>query len=166
MPTCPHCGACSPDLEGFRWRGVWYCNQACSHAAGDRTACYRGCGCTGYARKRRRLRAHREQMRIMQDVIEAYGLEDEVEDAIFEETGNTGFWLGIDDGPDGMDEGSGGEDPEADALQLVRELRSEAADQQALVSAVAGALECRRPKPNAGALGSRAVEEIQGGAGT
>ncbi len=62
---------------------------------------------------------------------------------MMEETGNTAFWLGHDDGAGGVDEASDGEDPEADAKQEVRELRQEAASQQSLVAAVQGVLEIR-----------------------
>ena len=141
--ACPQCGLSQPDLKGCFWQDVWYCSRVCSHAAGDRTACRQGCGCTAYARKRRCLRDHREQMRIMDEVIVNHGLDEEVEDVLVEKTGNTCYWLGWDKGPDGMDESSDEEDPEANALQLVEDLHQEAADRRAFVSMVAGALECR-----------------------
>lgn len=61
------------------------------------------------------LREHRAEMRIMQEVIEDHGLEDEVQDLVIAETGNTGFWLGMDLN---LDEASDAEDPE---LELRKE---------------------------------------------
>ena len=52
--------------------------------------------CSGYAIKRRLLREHRVQMRIMDSVIRYRDLEEEVGDPLVEETGNTGFYLGWD----------------------------------------------------------------------
>ena len=49
-------------------------------------------------------------MRIMDDLINYFLLEDELEERIEEETGNSGFWLGYDS--EGMDESSDKEDPE------------------------------------------------------
>ena len=51
-------------------------------------------------------------MRIMEDLIDDNELQDELEDRMVEETGNTGFWLGYDDGSEGLDESSDKEDPE------------------------------------------------------
>ena len=68
------------------------------------------CGCTEYSKKRNALRQHREQMRVMQDVIEENGLDVELEEAMVEDTGNTHFWLGhISE----FDEDSDAQDPEA-----------------------------------------------------
>ena len=39
------------------------------------------CGCTSYAKKRRLLRAHRVQMRVMTELIEEQGLEEELRTA-------------------------------------------------------------------------------------
>ena len=73
-------------------------------------------------------------MRVMDNVIRDHDLEEEAEDLLVEETGNTGFYLGWDSE---MDEASDTEGPE-------QELRAAAADQSAMVLAVQGALECRR----------------------
>ena len=70
----------------------------------------------------------------MMDLIEDRGLGDELQDVMISETGNTHHFLGSDSE---MDEESDCDDPEA-------ALRRESADQQALVTAVAGALESRR----------------------
>ena len=105
--------------------------------------CGRNCGCTGFAKKRRLLRKHRVQMRIMEQMITDYGLADMLEAELMDEDDACGFWLGHDTGSEGMDENSDGEDPEAEAKQQVQELRQEATDQQALVAAVQGALECQ-----------------------
>jgi len=128
-------------MPGYFWRDVWYCSRVCAHAAGDRTACLGWeCGCTHYAKKRRLLRNHRENMRIMDDVIVDNGLEQELEHRLIEETGNTNFFLGLDEG---LDEPSDAEDPEQKLRATVDSLRTEAADQSALVHAVQGALVCR-----------------------
>ena len=76
----------------------------------------------------------------MNDVIEDNGLEDELEERLIEETGNTNFWLGVDSN---MDADSDGEDPEAVAKQQVAALLQESADRRSLTEAVSGALECR-----------------------
>ena len=144
-PVCGHCACARSDaLSGCFWRDVWFCSHVCSHAAGDRSACLGwDCGCTGYAKKRRLLRDHRTQMRLMQDIIDEHELGLLLEEDVVDHTGNTGFWLGYDTGHGGLDEGSEAEDPEADAKEEVQELRKEATDQQGLVAAVQGALECR-----------------------
>ena len=96
-------------------------------------ACKMALVCSGYAIKRRLLREHRVQMRVMDNVIRQHKLEDDAQDAMVEETGNAGFYLGTDSE---MDEESDVSDPE-------QELRAAAADQGAMVQAVQGALECR-----------------------
>ena len=90
--------------------------------------------CGGYAIKRRLLREHRVQMRVMDNVIRHHDLEEKAEAFVAEETGNTGYYLGWDSE---MDEASDEEAPE-------QELRAAAADQSAMVQAVQGALECRK----------------------
>ena len=97
------------------------------------------CSCTRYAKKRRLLRQHRVEMRIMSELIEEHGLDGELEERTIEETGNTGFWLGEDaDGPSAMDEGSDQEDPEAAANERARGLLAEAEDRTKLLEAVGG----------------------------
>ena len=82
-------------------------------------------------------------MRVMLGLIQEHDLEEELEDDMVDVTGNTLFYLGHDDWAGGVDEGSDGEDPEADAKQEVRQLRQEASDHQSLVEAVSGVLELR-----------------------
>ena len=131
-----------PGPGTIRYLGRWMCSAECSHAAGDRSACYGwDCGCTRYAKKRRLLIAHRREMRIMEDLIHEHGLGEELEERIIEETGNVGFCLETDS--ENGDEPSDTEDPEQQLRATVDALRSEAADQRALVEAVQGALECR-----------------------
>ena len=86
--------------------------------------CWRDCGCTGYAKKRRLLREHRRKMRVMDELIEDHGLEEELQELLVDETGNTNFWLGE---HEVMDEGSDQEDPEA-------ALRKEVADKSAFLA--------------------------------
>ena len=138
MAVCSQCGVRLPAPPAgqfhLRYLGRLLCSRECGHAAGDRSACLGwDCGCTRYAKKRRWLRAHREQMCIMDELIAAHDLDAELEQLIIADTGDTGFYLGSDSE---LDEQSDAEDPE-------RQLRAEATDQRALVQAVQGALECR-----------------------
>ena len=80
----------------------------------------------------------------MGGLLAEHGLLDEMDDRVLEATGNTGFWLGLDDGLDGMDEGSDCEDPEAEAIAHADALQRESVDRQGFLTAVAGALESRR----------------------
>ena len=119
---------------------------------------------TPYARKRRLLRQHREEMRIMDSVITSHGLDGECDQLRLDQTGNTGFWLGVDAGEDGMDESDDEDDPmlklycavddlsrkavrnEKEMTRLREEnaaLRNTARDQKVFCLAVQGALECR-----------------------
>ena len=124
-----------------RYLGQWVCSRKCSHAAGDRSGCLSwDCGCTHYSKRRRLLREHRVKMRIMDDVITDHGLEDELEDRLMWETGNSNFFLGIDAG---MDEPSDAEDPEQQLRTTVDSLFAEAVDQSTMVQAVQGAIDCR-----------------------
>lgn len=73
-------------------------------------------------------------------LIEDNGLEEEMEEDMIAETGNTNYWLGYI--PE-MDEASDVEEPEAALKKEVAELREEAGDKQSMIQAVQGALECR-----------------------
>ncbi len=79
-------------------------------------------------------------MRVMDDVILENGLEEELETRLVEEAGNANFFLGLDAD---LDEPSDAEDPEEQLHATVDSLRTEAADQRAMMQAVQGALECR-----------------------
>ena len=102
------CGKCrGPIVRARRWNDVDYCSRKCCHAAGDRRHCRRGvCGCTGFAIKRWQLREHRQQIRLMWEVIIACGFTDEVEEALEEEGYPERVWEHAE-----MDEGSDEEDP-------------------------------------------------------
>jgi hypothetical protein len=116
--------------------GSWYCSRRCAHDGGDRTACNGwDCGCTRYSKMRRMLRKHRAQMRITEDYLVENGFDEELEDRIIEETGNTPIHL---DRDSEMDEHSDAPDPEADLREEVRALRQEAADQRAFIAASRG----------------------------
>ena len=138
--VCGHCRA-PRATHGIWWQARWFCGAVCSHAAGDRTACRWACGCTAYAKKRRLLRAHREEMRIALDLLIEHGLEAEYESRLIAETGNTGFCLAY---SEVLDEASDVEDPEAALRDEVAGLRAEAADRTSMVQAVEGALRARR----------------------
>ena len=140
---CGHCGEEKPeDTEDARfYLGKWMCSRRCAHNAGDKTGCYGwNCGCTSYAKKRRLLRDHRRNMRVMDDVITENGLEQELEERLIEETGNTNFWLGHDREMDGD---SDQEDPEAAAKQRANDLLQESKGKEAFVTAAQDALACR-----------------------
>ena len=89
-----------------------------------------------YARKRRCLREHRVQMRVMEDLLDEAGMTDECHAQTMVELDNVPFWLGFDDGPGGMDEESDGEDPEAVLRRQNEQFLREAADRQAFIAAV------------------------------
>ena len=91
---------------------------------------------TSYAKKRRLLREHRAQMRVMEDVLEQHNLTEAYELEVQVETDQSVFWLGYDTGPDGMDEGSECEEPYAELCRENEDLRREATDRQAFISAV------------------------------
>ena len=80
-------------------------------------------------------------MRVVEEFIHDHGLTEELEERLIEETGNVGFCLETDS--EDMDEPSDKEEPDQQLRATVDALRSEAADQRALVEAVQGALECR-----------------------
>ena len=100
---------------------------------------------TPYAKKRRFLRDHRVQMRVMEDVLEHHGLTEEYHAEVMDEMDNMPFWLGFDIGPGGMDELSDTEEPGAamvrDLEREVERLRCALADQQAFIAAVQGVQE-------------------------
>ena len=93
--VCSQCGVEMPPSSPARINkfvnGMLMCSRECGHAAGSRSICGAWCGCTGYTIKRRLLRKSRVQMRIMDSVIRYHDLEEEVDDLLVEETGNTGF---------------------------------------------------------------------------
>ena len=72
----------------------------------------------------------------MEDMLVENGLEEELDHRLMEETGSTNVFLGQDAF---LDESSDTEDPEQQLRATVDNLRTEAADQRALVSAVRGA---------------------------
>ena len=108
------CGKCQGPIEHpFEFRDVDYCCMQCCHDAGDYRYCIRirgGCGCTGFAIKRRQLRQHRQRMRAMQQLIIDHDLEDDLHELTGEYPGDLDdpFDLALDVQ---MDEGSDTEDP-------------------------------------------------------
>ena len=79
-------------------------------------------------------------MRVMNDVIEDHGLDDELEERLVDETGNSNFWLGI---CSEMDEDSDQADPQAIAEANANALSAENEEKQTFIEAVQGALECQ-----------------------
>ena len=105
--------------------------------------CWRDCGCTGYAKKRRLLREHRRKMRVMDELIEDHGLEEELQERLVDETGNTNFWLGE---HEVMDEGSDQEDPEAALRKEVDDKHAFLAGARCIVEARETATELERAR--------------------
>ena len=139
--TCQQCHVLKP-LPGCFWLDNWFCSNVCRHDAGDRTACWNECGCTKYAKKRRLLRAHREEMRGMDHVIDNYGLQDELERLTVAATGNTGLSLEYDS--EGLDESSDKEDPEKTLRQDIDALRQDIDDKSHFLDAASSTLMLRR----------------------
>ena len=142
---CSQCGAELPLQAELRYflDDRRMCDFKCMHAAGCRSHCGPGCGCTSYAIKRRMLREHRELMRCMETIIAENGLDEELNE----------LWLNNRDPRPSrdiclnydseMDEASDADDPE-------QQLRAELADRSALVEAVQGVLECRHIRESDG----------------
>jgi hypothetical protein len=126
------------------YKEQWVCGSPqCLHDAGYHRICSRSdvvCGCSRYAKKRRLLRNHRTNMRVMDMIIRRNGSEEELEDRLEQVTENSNFYLGLDPT---MDEDSDAEDPERTLAEKVRELQEAAKEQKGFLEAVQGALECR-----------------------
>ena len=131
MKTCAVCGTSFIFTSHSFMRhdsGVYMLQYYCSEACGDvlEQVATRNRSGTRYAQKRRLLRRHRQEMRLMADIIENHDLEDELQDYVEFMTGNSGLWLAFDRD---MDEGSDADDPEA-------QLNAEASDRTALIEAL------------------------------
>ena len=145
---CGHCGLTSGGravFEADMWRGQWYCGDACSHAAGDRTRCKGwNCGCTFYAKQHCAFRNLVAGLRIYEEaVLEVEGMQDDIEvrldvaEVYWDIDMNDTIEETIDDqmDPDGQSRA---------AMRAKMEgLLAEAADQHAMVEAAAGVLERR-----------------------
>jgi hypothetical protein len=105
---CGHCQG--PVVHSYCWKAVDYCSNKCRHDAGDRNHCERGCGCTGFAIKRRQLRNHRRTMRIMMRVIGQFDLWDDLDEELMKGLGNLGASVGLEHDHE-LDEDSDAEDP-------------------------------------------------------
>ena len=133
MRLCGHRAVVWPaSAESCSHLEQWMCSKKCNQAAEDRRLCGRDCGCTGYSKKRRLLREHRREMRVMVELIEEYGLEDELEERLIDETGNTNFIFGE---REPMDEGRDQEDPEAALRQEVNDKSAFLAGARCIVEA-------------------------------
>ena len=93
---------------------------------------------TRYSRKRRLLRQHREQMRVMDDLIIDHNLKADLDLRMVYETGNSQYWLGY---QATMDEDSDAPDPEEELGAENERLRREARESRALVDAAAAMAE-------------------------
>ena len=142
---CSQCGKELPHQADLRYflGDKRMCNFKCMHDAGCRTHCGPGCGCTGYAIKRRMLREHRELLRCMETIIAENGLYEEL-DVLWQNNRDPRPSRDICmDYDSEMDEESDAEDPE-------QQLRNELADRSAMIEAISGALECRRVRKRDG----------------
>ena len=120
VAVLPNCAVCGTSPTPTQWRGMHFCSPACGLAwieGGDAIKNRTG---TRYAKKRRLLRGHRKQMRVMEEFVAEMGSDQEafLQERIVEETGNTAYWLDIDSD---MDEDSDAEDPEATTREELRE---------------------------------------------
>ena len=72
---CAHCRHnILPGIGGVRWRGLRYCNLACSHAAGDRMHCdHWDCPCSAYARLHRVARGLAGGIAVLRERLMEYG---------------------------------------------------------------------------------------------
>ena len=139
---CSQCGetALPKDAHSCFYKRAWVCSRVCLHAAGDRTCCHGwDCGCTKYAKKRRLLRQHRQQMRDMEDIIMLHGLYELYWRQVTHYSCDPSFHMtcpfDLSNDPE-MDEASDAEDPE-------QVLRQEAADTRAFIEAMPGYIENR-----------------------
>ena len=96
---------------------------------------------TGYRKKRRLLREHRRNMRVMDELIQDNGLSSDLEERLEEKTGHTNFWLGV---CKDMDEDSDCPDPEVLANNTIRDLRGELQDRERFIQTISGAIEYRK----------------------
>ena len=116
-----------------------YCSRRCAHDDGYRGFCWnwKDCGCTGYSKKRRLLREHRDLLRIAEDVLNDHDLTEEYEERAAEETSGPYSTASINE----MDEESDAEDPElalrTENMLLRAELDDRDATQQAIALATA-----------------------------
>ena len=129
------CTRCRKEMTTtYFWYGLAYCSKECRHAEGDRSACLGwNCGCTRYAKKRRLLNRHRQEMRFTREWLQSLGLEDALDDNLEENTGDTGLFLGY---TTELDESSDEEDPE-------QALREALAEKSSFVEAATAILEAR-----------------------
>ena len=137
MGPCSQCGKKLPDLAPL-YNNQMFCTWKCAHAAGCRSRCRPGCGCTAYALKRRMLREHRLLMRLMHTIIVQNGLHEELDALLTQYRPLFSRSIGLASDPE-LDELSDAEDPE-------QQLRAELADRSAMIEAVQGALECLQTK--------------------
>ena len=92
---------------------------------------------TPYGKKRRSLREHREEMRIVVGILDDYGLYEAFEEEVIEAMGNNPFWMGRMDKPGEADEP---DDPLTDPMLAVQ--RDMAEERESLARLI-GALEVR-----------------------
>ena len=144
MKHCSQCGKKLPELAPW-WQDKVFCTWKCAHAAGCRVKCGPGCGCTAYAKKRRRLREHRLLMRMMHMIIVQNGLQEELDALSQQYRGVFSQSIGLCSDPE-LDELSDAEDPEQQLRAELADCRAELADRSAMLEAVQGALQCLQAK--------------------
>ena len=123
------------------WRGVAYCSKECRHQAGDRSACVGwNCGCTKYAKKRRLLTRHREEMRWTSDFISRHELDDVYTMEVESSWVINPFCLGF---HKELDEDSDQEDPELALREALAKSNEALAEKSSFVEAATAILEAR-----------------------
>ena len=147
MAACSQCGADLPLEAPLRYflNNKRMCNSKCMHDAGWRGDCGPGCGCTGYAFKRRMLREHRELMRCMATIIHENCLDEELSD-LWDNNREPGSRMICIDSDSELDEDSDVDDPEQQLRAELARAHDELADRSAMIEAVQGALQCLQNK--------------------
>ncbi len=144
MKHCSQCGKELPELAPW-WKDNVFCTWKCAHAAGCRAKCGPGCGCTAYAKKRRRLREHRLLMRMMHMIIGQNGLQEELDAMITKFQSVFSQSIPFCKDPE-LDELSDVEDPEQQLRAELARAHGELTDRSAMIEAVQGALQCRQKR--------------------
>ena len=105
---CAHCRhGILPGIGGVRWRGLRYCNLACSHAAGDRMHCdHWDCPCSAYARLHRVARGLVGGIAVLRDRLVELGEDGMLDYGEFDEdSANLPYNSTTHDGIEGEDGG-------------------------------------------------------------
>ena len=123
----------------------WYCSIDCAHEAGDRRFCLRvACGCTGFEIKRRQLREHRDEMRVMSNVINDMHLDVVLEDCLQEAGVPTRSHESLFHDPEDLGDYNPEMDECSDATDPEEEMRGEMTDHINFVEAATAIAEAQQ----------------------